>query len=226
MHENTEFELDKNIELLIKSAIIECCPLQILEHIEKSSHYKTLIKAVADDAATYSKKDPASKDNVIGIIKAYTSFKAVFHYRIANFIYKNLQNEDVSVFASLISHRGKILSGSDIHYKAEIGDRFVLDHGYGTVIGETSNIGEDCYILGGVVLGATGISGNPDCRRHPKIGDRVEIGAFSSIFGDINIGNDVFIGQNCIITENIPSNSRVIIRTKNQVINTLQEIKR
>ena len=66
-----------------------------------------------------------------------------------------------------------MVSRAEIHPAATIGNNFVLDHGVGTVIGETSEIGDNAYILGGVILGASGISQNPSERRHPKIGDNV-----------------------------------------------------
>ncbi len=45
-----------------------------------------------------------------------------------------------------------MLSGAEIHFRSRIGARFIIDHGMGTVIGETSTIGDDCYVLGGVTL--------------------------------------------------------------------------
>jgi len=125
---------------------------------------------------------------------------------------------DVDEFLpAILSKRGKFLSGAEIHFRSNIGNRFVIDHGFGTVIGETSVIGDDCYILGGVILGATGICDNPDEPRHPVIGSRVQIGAGTSIFGRVYIGDDVFIGSKCIVTWNIPEGSEVKLRTSIQV---------
>jgi serine O-acetyltransferase len=95
----------------------------------------------------------------------------------------------------------------------------------GTVFGETAKIGDDCYILGGVTLGACGISNNINGKRHPTIGNRVQVGAFSRIFGTVNIGDDVFIGPHCTITEDISENSRVILRTSLQVTKKIAPIK-
>ena len=76
-----------------------------------------------------------------------------------------------------------VLSGAEIHPAARIGRRFVLDHGYGTVIGETCEIGHDCYILCGVTLGARGIANNPDGKRHPRLGNNVEVGSGARVLG-------------------------------------------
>lgn len=84
-----------------------------------------------------------------------------------------------------------------------------MDHGFGTVICETTEIGDDCYLLDSVTLGASGIAGNPSGQRHPSIGHRVEIGAFARIFGCIHIGDDVFIGPHCVIKEDVPARSAI-----------------
>jgi hypothetical protein len=75
----------------------------------------------------------------------------------------------------------------------------------------------DCYVLGGVVLGATGISGNLQGKRHPSVGNRVQIGAFARIFGNIVIGDDVFIAPHCVIKDDIAANSVVTLRSELQV---------
>lgn len=211
-------EIRNIIHIQIQAALWECCHPSFATIVSKHENYESLVKIILNDATAYSKKDPASRDCLLSILQAYTSFKATLHYRIANFIYKSICSEDKHHFSLLISNRGKMLSGAELHYKSDIGKNFILDHGFGTVIGETSVIGNDCYFLGGVVLGATGIANNPSERRHPKIGDNVEIGAFSRIFGNIEIGNDVFIGPNCVVAENIPAGCKVINKSFNQVI--------
>jgi serine O-acetyltransferase len=41
----------------------------------------------------------------------------------------------------------------------------------------------------------------------PEIGNRVDIGAGAKILGAIVIGDDVAIGANAVVLENVPSNS-------------------
>lgn len=111
-----------------------------------------------------------------------------------------------------------MLSGAEIHFRSRIGARFIIDHGMGTVIGETSTIGDDCYVLGGVTLGARGISDNPSSPRHPTLGNRVQIGAFASVLGAIHVGDGAFIGPGCIITKDVPAAARVQVKTSLQVV--------
>jgi serine O-acetyltransferase len=146
----------------------------------------------------------------------------VLHYRLARAIEElaNSSTEDglkLCSVAALISDRGKLLSGAEIHARAKIARRFVLGHGYGTVIGETAELGDDCYVLGGVTIGAVGIAGNAVGKRHPTIGSRVEIGAFSRVLGAVCVGDDVFIGPYCVVKDDIASCSRVIMNTSTQV---------
>jgi serine O-acetyltransferase len=203
----------QKIIYLMKAALYECMPPNVIKIIEHSSAFKLAINLAHDDLIAYSKKDPSSLQNIDDIADTSSSFSAVLHYRLAHAISHDSISFDKTLtdrYAALISQRGKLKSGADIHYRAEIGPRFVLDHGYNTVIGETSTIGSDSYILGSVVLGARGISGNPSGTRHPIIGNHVEVGAFSSILGNIHIGDHSFIGPNCTVVESIAPYSRVI----------------
>ncbi|GAB3377663.1 hypothetical protein GCM10027514_15260 [Azotobacter armeniacus] len=175
----------------------------------------------AEDLISFAKKDPASGRDPAFIARTYTSYSAVLHYRIANWLYRNDLGFQTSIsdqsLPAMISRRGKLMSGAEIHFKSEIGARLIIDHGMGTVIGETAIIGDDCYILGGVTLGARGIEGNPSGQRHPKICNRVQIGAFASVLGNVLVGDDAFIGPGCIITSDIPSGARVKIKSSLQI---------
>ena len=61
--------------------------------------------------------------------------------------------------------------------------------------------------------------------RHPKIGNNVEIGAFSKILGNIRIGNNVKISPNSIITKDIDDNSRIVVSSYFQIERNQSNIK-
>jgi serine acetyltransferase len=71
-------------------------------------------------------------------------------------------------YASSLTNRGKLLSGAGTHPAARIGRRFVLDHGFGTVIDETTEIGDDCYLLGSFHVESTKISTKIIAQPSPK----------------------------------------------------------
>ena len=201
---------------------MECCSPALVNKIATHTRCIAAVSAAENDLDAFAAKDPASRGSVEEIAFGYSSYKAVLHYRLAHAILDMASldgdpGREIESVATLVSARGKLLSGAEIHPRCHIGRRFVLDHGWGTVIGETSQIGDDCYILGGVVFGATGISANPSGKRHPTLGNRAEVGAFTRIFGDIAIGDDVFISPHCVITENIPSDSIVTLKSALQL---------
>ncbi|THA05923.1 serine O-acetyltransferase [Rodentibacter pneumotropicus] len=189
--------IGNDIRRIIISSINEIHNEKFIADVYKNLDIDNLENKILDDLNSYTQRDPASKNNPI-------------------YQYNKYQ------YALFLSSKGKLLSGAEINPYARIGDRFVLDHGIGTVIGETAEIGDDAYILGGVILGAKGISSNPREPRHPKIGNNVRIGSFAKLFGKINIGNNVFIGSNCTITEDIPDNHIVTVKTKHQIIRSIK----
>lgn len=170
-------------------------------------------EVLMEDLEAFVQRDPAAHGCYELILDASSSFRAVMHYRLAHEFWR-LRTEPGASWDSValkLSTQGKLNSGVDIHPAARVGSRFVLDHAYGTVIGETCRIGDDAYILGGVTLGSLGIANNPPGQRHPTLGNNVQVGAFARLLGPIDIGDDVFISPNCVVTENIPSNTRVSI---------------
>lgn len=210
------------IRAQINAALWECSPVEFIEELEQTDVVQQVAEALAADAHAFATKDPASFHDRTQIVQNYTSFKAVLHYRLARAIalhktQESGHSQEWTAYAALISSRGKLLSGAELHHRCRIGHRFILDHGVGTVIGETAEIGDDCYFLGGVTLGSLGISGNPDGKRHPTVGNRVQIGAFASLLGPILIGDDVMVGTHCTITKNISARNRVTLRSSLQI---------
>jgi len=213
------------IESQINAALWECCSPAYVRLVNATGMMGEALEALMEDAATFATKDPASMGDPFRIVQTYTSFRAVLHYRIAHaMVCTQAISAEASCYASLVSSRGKLLSGAELHPCCHIGKRFVLDHGIGTVFGETASIGDDCYVLGGVTLGASGIAGNPQGKRHPSIGNRVQLGAFARIFGSVSIGDDVFVGSHCVITDDVPAGSKVTLRSSLQVIKPISKI--
>jgi serine O-acetyltransferase len=207
---------------LLKAALMECCSPRFVDKTICHPCFEHAIREAEKDLEAFARKDPASRGSMEDIALGYTSYKAVAHYRLAHAMISMIPTSDAeraeldaSVF--LISSRGKLMSGAEIHARCQIGRRFVLDHGCGTVIGETAVLGDDCYVLGGVTLGAVGIAGNASGKRHPTLGNRVQVGAFSRIFGCVEIGDDVFIGPHCVIKEDIAAGSIVTLKTQLQI---------
>ena len=82
------------------------------------------------------------------------------------------------------------------------------DHGTGTVIGETSIIGNDVLIYHQVTLGGTGNESGK--KRHPSLCDGVMIAAGAKILGDIKIGANARVGANAVVLKDVPSNATAV----------------
>lgn len=85
------------------------------------------------------------------------------------------------------------------------------------MIGETCHIGNNCYILQGVILGSKGVAGNPKGKRHPTIGNNVEIAAFVKVLGPVTIGDNVFISPNSIVTFDVENDAKILVVNQLQI---------
>jgi serine O-acetyltransferase len=105
------------------------------------------------------------------------------------------------------SHIARWLTGIEIHPAAKLGRRLIIDHGMGVVIGETAEIGDDCYFYHQVTLGvARTMSG----KRHPSIGNNVIIGAGAKVLGPIIVGDNARIGSNAVVVDPVPADTTVV----------------
>ena len=154
-----------------------------------------------DEVRIVKEKDPAIKSTIEVIL--YPSFWArLFHY-VSHWFY----GLHLFFLARLISQLSRFLTGIEIHPGAKIGKKFFVDHGMGTVIGETCEIGENVLIYQGVTLGGTG---KDTGKRHPTVGNNVLIGAGVKVLGPIVIGNNSKIGAGSVVLKDVPPNSTVV----------------
>jgi serine O-acetyltransferase len=153
-------------------------------------------------------KDPAAR-NIFEVL-TYQGLHAVLLHRLAHKLY----TARVPFFPRLISQIARLITGGiEIHPGATIGKRFFIDHGTGTVIGETAEIGNNVMLYHQVTLGATGWWKHRDdgrVKRHPTIEDNVTIGVGASILGPITIGHDSRIGAMALVVESLPPHSVVV----------------
>lgn len=182
----------------------------VMKFLSSLSHIRELL---ASDVQAAFDGDPASK-NLNEIIYCYPSIKALSSYRIAHELYLL----EVPLLPRIITEMAHSETGIDIHPGAQVGERFFIDHGTGTVIGETCIIGRNVRIYQGVTLGAKSFpldeQGNPikGIARHPIVEDDVTIYAGATILGRVTIGKGSVIGGNVWLTSDVPPNSNVVQR--------------
>jgi serine O-acetyltransferase len=155
-----------------------------------------------EDIRTIKDRDPAAK-NVVEIFLCYPGLHAIWLHRIAHALYQR----GWFTTARLISHFSRGLTGIEIHPGAKIGRRLFIDHGMGVVIGETTEIGDDCLIYKGVVLGGTTLEKK---KRHPTLGNRVIIGSNSTVLGAITLGDGARIGSGSVVVKPVPVGATVV----------------
>ncbi len=168
-------------------------------------------RLLALDAKAAYMGDPAAQ-SISETIFSYPSLMALTYHRVAHELYKL----EVPLIPRIISEMAHSKTGIDIHPGAQIGEFFFIDHGTGTVIGETCVIGRNVTIYQGVTLGAKSFPlddhGNPikDIPRHPIVEDDVTIYAGATVLGRITVGKGSEIGGNVWITDDIPPDSKVV----------------
>jgi serine O-acetyltransferase len=97
----------------------------------------------------------------------------------------------------------EILTGIELPCEAQVGRRLRIEHCGDIVISGDAIIGDDVVIRNGVTIGLRRVNE----RGSPRIGNRVDIGAGAKILGPITIGDDVMIGANAVVLQEVPSNS-------------------
>jgi len=157
---------------------------------------------IREDIQTIKERDPAAK-NYVEILLCYPGLHAIWFHRLAHFLYRH----NWFTTARLISHFNRSFTGIEIHPGAKVGRRLFIDHGMGVVIGETSEIGDDCLIYKGVVLGGTTLEKK---KRHPTLGNRVIVGSNATILGAITIGDGARIGSGSVVVKSVPPNVTVV----------------
>ena len=163
---------------------------------------KRAINKIKEDIKVIYEKDPAAT-NLAEVLFCYPGLQALISHRIAH----KLAYWGVPFIPRFISYLTRIITGIEIHPKAQIGNRFFIDHGEGVVIGETTIIGDDVLIYQQVTLGGTG---NEHGKRHPTIGNNVIIGAGAKVFGNITIGDNTRVGAGSVVVDNVPEHCTVV----------------
>jgi serine O-acetyltransferase len=161
-----------------------------------------MFRAIREQIDTIFREDPAAK-SVLEIVLCYPGFHAILFHRFAHRLY----SARLPLIPRVISQFSRFLTGIEIHPGATIGRRFFIDHGAGVVIGETTEIGDDCLLYQGVTLGGTG---GAKGKRHPTLGNRVVVGTGAKVLGSIRIGDDVKIGAGSVVVHPVPDGATVV----------------
>ena len=171
---------------------------------------------IREDIETFRAHDPAATSNV-SILLNSPGMRAIWAYRRQHWLWTHGH----PLLARTLSTMSRRRFGVEIHPGAQIGRRFVIDHGMGIVVGETTIIGDDCQLYQGVTLGALSTRAGQalsGVKRHPTIEDDVTIYSNASVLGgETVIGEGSIIAGSAFVISSVPAGSRVSL--KNQEVN-------
>lgn len=210
--ENNEFETQvqlRKLERLLQLLLLPLLPGKSAANEQAGIFFKelpTLYSKLLQDATALLEADPAAQD-LDEVLLTYPGFFAIVVHRFAHQLYQ----QKIPLLPRVLSEYAHSKTGIDIHPAAQIGDAFVIDHGTGIVIGETTVIGNQVKIYQGVTLGALSVlKDKATTWRHPTIEDNVVIYSGATILGGNTIvGRDSIIGGNVWLTNSVPPHSVV-----------------
>lgn len=165
-------------------------------------------KIILQDVQAIMDRDPATRSKLEAVLCS-SGLHAILIYRFTHWLWQH----KLHLIARIISQVARFLTGIEIHPAAKIGYGFMIDHGMGVVIGETTEIGNNVTLYHDVTLGGRKFydeNGKKLIKRHPTLGNNVTIGSGAQILGPITIGNNVKVGSNAIVIKDIPADSTVV----------------
>ena len=161
-----------------------------------------MFRTLKEDIKTVFTKDPAAR-NILEVLTCYAGLHAIWAHRVNHFLWSH----KLRLLARFLSNVTRFFTGIEIHPGAKIGRRCFIDHGTGVVIGETSEIGDDVLLYQGVVLGGTTMEKK---KRHPTLGNGVEMGSGAIALGPITIGDGTRVGASSVVIRSVPPGVTVV----------------
>jgi serine O-acetyltransferase len=162
----------------------------------------SFFQSVREDIAAVFESDPAAR-SYAEVLICYPGLHAVWAHHLSHWLWLH----GMRFLARLNSQIARLLTGIEIHPGAEIGRRLFIDHGMGTVIGETAIVGDDVTMYQGVTLGGTG---KEKGKRHPTLGNNISIGSGAKLLGNITVGDNCRVGAGSVVLRSVPANSTIV----------------
>ena len=161
-----------------------------------------MFETMKSDLDAVMERDPAAR-NRLEVFFLYSGYKAVRSHRRANWFFRH----NMKFIARFISQHSRHKTGIEIHPGATIGKGLFIDHGMGVVIGETTEIGENCTLYQGVTLGGTG---KDTGKIHPTLGNNVLVGCGARVLGPFKVGDNARIAAGAVVLNEIPPDSTAV----------------
>lgn len=161
-----------------------------------------MFERMREDIRSVFERDPAARTRW-EVLTCYPGLHALWGHRVSHWLWTH----GLRWLARLNAHLARWVTGIEIHPGARIGRRFFIDHGHGVVIGETTEIGDDCTLYQGVTLGGTSWNAG---KRHPTLGNGVVVGAGAKVLGPFRVGDGARVGSNAVVVKAVPDGATVV----------------
>ncbi len=165
--------------------------------------FQLMFSRLREDINSIMERDPAARSSW-EVLTCYPGLHAIVMHRWANACW----HAGFKWLGRFISHIARGLTGIEIHPGATIGRRVFIDHGFGVVIGETAEVGDDCTIYQGVTLGGTSLS--KGSKRHPTLARGAIIGAGAKVLGAFTVGEGAKVGSNAVVVREVPAGTTAV----------------
>ena len=151
-------------------------------------------------------------DNIRSDLRAYEGnwgaqgFWVMIVYRFGRWRYgvrPAILRKALSLVYKILFKLVQILTGIELPCEADVGRNFVIDHFGGVIVSGYAKFGDNCRIRNGCVVGLRRV----EEKAAPVIGNNVDIGTGAKLLGPIRIGNNVLIGANAVVMQDVPDNS-------------------
>jgi serine O-acetyltransferase len=162
-----------------------------------------MFSRIREDIASIIERDPAARTSW-EVLTCYPGLHAIVMHRWAHWCWTH----GLKWLGRFTSHVARGLTGIEIHPGATIGRRVFIDHGFGVVIGETAEVGDECTIYQGVTLGGTSL--NKGAKRHPTLARGVIIGAGAKVLGGFTVGEGAKVGSNAVVVKEVPPGATAV----------------
>lgn len=162
-----------------------------------------MFSRIREDIASIIERDPAAR-TAWEVLTCYPGLHAIVMHRWARWCWLH----QMKWLGRFVSHISRTLTGIEIHPGAVIGRRVFIDHGFGVVIGETAEVGDDCTIYQGVTLGGTSL--HKGAKRHPTLARGVIIGAGAKVLGAFTVGEGAKVGSNAVVVKEVPDGATAV----------------
>ena len=161
-----------------------------------------------------------NKKNFVKFFLFNLTYKVCFWFRVGCYLHGDygypimpgILRKMIYPIVFLIQKHYQEKSGIQIRIGTNVGKGLCFTHYSAIIISPFSKIGENVTIFQGVTVG--GMFGKGD----PVIGDNVIAFAGSKIIGNVQVGNNVVIGANAVVSKDIPDNA-VVVGVPAKVIN-------